>query len=180
MNILCIESFCPQKRTHNRTLLFGSTLLKHGRHFDPRNQPLNIRINYLDCHEAGLCCYLVIHIENLLRPLQLLYFHLWPIYWLSVVFRRFLVWILAAISIVLSEVFRCFAVGMVPQIRPRPVPSTSFPVYIHFHSYHAIPDNVVKWTINTQNTFMLELVILLECWDLYMLHLFATGKPFST
>jgi hypothetical protein len=32
---------------------------------------------YLDCHEAGLCCYLVIHIENLLRPLQLFYFHLW-------------------------------------------------------------------------------------------------------
>jgi hypothetical protein len=40
---------------------------------------------YLDCHEAGLCCYLVIHIENLLRPLQLFYFHLWPAYWLSLV-----------------------------------------------------------------------------------------------
>jgi hypothetical protein len=26
-------------------------------------------VYYLDCHEAGLCCYLVIHIENLLRPL---------------------------------------------------------------------------------------------------------------
>jgi hypothetical protein len=25
-------------------------------------------------------CYLVIHIENLLHPLQLFYFHLWPIY----------------------------------------------------------------------------------------------------
>jgi hypothetical protein len=24
---------------------------------------------YLDCHEAGLCCYLAIQIENLLRPL---------------------------------------------------------------------------------------------------------------
>jgi hypothetical protein len=33
MNILCIESFCPQKK-HNRTLLFCSTILKHGRHFD--------------------------------------------------------------------------------------------------------------------------------------------------
>jgi hypothetical protein len=33
MNILCIESFCLQK-AHNRTLLFGVTLLKHGRHFD--------------------------------------------------------------------------------------------------------------------------------------------------
>jgi hypothetical protein len=40
---------------------------------------------YLDWHEIGLCCYLVIHIENLLRPLQLFYFHLWPIYWLSLV-----------------------------------------------------------------------------------------------
>jgi hypothetical protein len=86
MKFLCIESFCPQK-PHNRTLLFGSTDLKHGRHFDYCNQPLNIRMRvcYLDCHEAGLCCYLVIHTENLLRPLQLFYFHLWPIYWLSVV-----------------------------------------------------------------------------------------------
>jgi hypothetical protein len=41
MNILCIESFCPQK-THNRTLLFGS-------HFDYWNQSLNMnmRICYL-------------------------------------------------------------------------------------------------------------------------------------
>jgi hypothetical protein len=28
-------------------------------------------------------CFLMIHIENLLRPLQLFYFHLWPVYWLS-------------------------------------------------------------------------------------------------
>jgi hypothetical protein len=46
---------------------------------------MRMRICYLDCHEAGLCCYLVIHTENLLRPLQLFYFHLWPIYWLSIV-----------------------------------------------------------------------------------------------
>jgi hypothetical protein len=26
-------------------------------------------------HEAGLCCYLVIHMETLLRPLQLFYFY---------------------------------------------------------------------------------------------------------
>jgi hypothetical protein len=32
----------------------------------------------LDCHEARLCCYL-------LRPLQLFYFHLWHIYWLSLI-----------------------------------------------------------------------------------------------
>jgi hypothetical protein len=43
---------------------------------------MRMRVCYLDRHEAGLCCYLVIHIENLLRPLQLFYFHLWPIYWL--------------------------------------------------------------------------------------------------
>jgi hypothetical protein len=40
---------------------------------------------YLHCHEAGLCCYLVVHIENLLRPLQLFYFHLWHIYWHTLV-----------------------------------------------------------------------------------------------
>jgi hypothetical protein len=69
-------------------LLFGSTLLKHGRQFDYWYQPLNMRMRvcYLDCHEAGLCCYLVKHIENLLRPLQLFYFHLWPIYGLSLVY----------------------------------------------------------------------------------------------
>jgi hypothetical protein len=63
MNILCIESFCPQK-SHNRTLLLGSTLLRHGRHFDYWNQPLNMRmlVCYPDCHEAGLCCYQMIHI----------------------------------------------------------------------------------------------------------------------
>jgi hypothetical protein len=45
-------------------------------------------IYYLDCHEAGLCCYLAIHIENVLHPLQLFYFHLWPIYWLSLISCR--------------------------------------------------------------------------------------------
>jgi hypothetical protein len=79
MNILCTESFCSQK-THNITLLFGSTHLTHGHHFDYWNQPLNMHISYLDCHEAGLCCNLVICIENLLRPLQLFYFHWCPIY----------------------------------------------------------------------------------------------------
>jgi hypothetical protein len=69
INLLCIESVCTQK-THNRTLLFGVTPLKHGRHSDYGNQPLNIRMRvcYLDCHEAEMCCYLVIHIENLLHP----------------------------------------------------------------------------------------------------------------
>jgi hypothetical protein len=66
MNILCIESFWLQK-THKRMLLFDCTLLKHGCHFDYCNQPLNMRmcVFYLDSHEAGLCCYLVIHIGNI-------------------------------------------------------------------------------------------------------------------
>jgi hypothetical protein len=86
MNILCTESFCKQKR-HNITLQFVNTFPKHGRHFDYWNQPLNmhIRVCYLGCHEAGLGCYLVTHKENLLRPLQLFHFQLWPIYWLSLV-----------------------------------------------------------------------------------------------
>jgi hypothetical protein len=39
---------------HNKTLLFGITLLQHSRHFDYRNQPLTmcIRVCYLDCHES--------------------------------------------------------------------------------------------------------------------------------
>jgi hypothetical protein len=75
----------PTKK-YNRTLLFGSILLKQGCHFDYWNQPLNMRMHvcYLDFHEAWLCCYLVIYIEKL-RPLQLFYFHLWPIYWLSLI-----------------------------------------------------------------------------------------------
>jgi hypothetical protein len=44
MNILCIESFFSQKKTHNRTLIFCRILLKHGRHFDYWNQPLNMRM----------------------------------------------------------------------------------------------------------------------------------------
>jgi hypothetical protein len=55
------------KKRHNRTLLFGNTILKHGRQFDYWYHPLDIRMRvcYLDCHEAELCCYLVIHIENI-------------------------------------------------------------------------------------------------------------------
>jgi hypothetical protein len=44
-----------------------------------------VSVCYLDCHEAWLCCYLVKRIENLLLQLQLFYFHLWPIYWLSLI-----------------------------------------------------------------------------------------------
>jgi hypothetical protein len=51
---------------------------------------MRMRVWYLDCHEAGLCCYLVIHIGNLLHLLRLFYFHLWPIYWLSLVLESIL------------------------------------------------------------------------------------------
>jgi hypothetical protein len=81
MDVIWIESFCTQK-THNGTLFLVSTLLKHGRHFDYWNQHFKMDMCgcYLNCHEAGLWCYLVIHVENLLHPLQIFYFHLWPIY----------------------------------------------------------------------------------------------------
>jgi hypothetical protein len=47
-------------------------------------QLLNMRMRfcYLDCHDAGLCCYLVIHTESILHIFHLCFFHLWPIYWL--------------------------------------------------------------------------------------------------
>jgi hypothetical protein len=56
---------------HKRTLLFGSTPFKHGDQFDYRNRPMNMRMRvcHLDCHEGGLCCYLVIHIENLFKSI---------------------------------------------------------------------------------------------------------------
>jgi hypothetical protein len=94
MNMLCIESFCPQK-THNRTLLFGTILPKHSSHFDYWNQSLNMRMRicYLECYGAGLCCYLMIYIEELLCPLQLFCFYLWPIYWLPRGIESFLVFI---------------------------------------------------------------------------------------
>jgi hypothetical protein len=80
----------PTRKMHNRTLLFGNTLLKQGCHVYYWNQPMNMRmlVSYLDCDEAGLCSYLVIHIENLLQPLQLFYFHLCPIYWLSLLLQK--------------------------------------------------------------------------------------------
>jgi hypothetical protein len=62
-NIFALSPFCSHT-THNITLLFCSTLLKDDRHFDCWSQPLNMRMRvcYLDCHEAGLCCYIVKHI----------------------------------------------------------------------------------------------------------------------
>jgi hypothetical protein len=56
-------------------LFLSITPLKRGRHFDYWNQLLNMRMRvcYLGCHETGLWCYLVAHIENVFRPLQLSY-----------------------------------------------------------------------------------------------------------
>jgi hypothetical protein len=73
MNVLSIESLCPQKRkrTAERCSLvvhISSTvaiwLLK------PASEHV-MRVCYLDYNVAGLCCCPVIHIENLLRALQL-------------------------------------------------------------------------------------------------------------
>jgi hypothetical protein len=36
---------------------------------------MRMRVCYLDCHESGLCCYLMIHIKNFFLPLQFLYFN---------------------------------------------------------------------------------------------------------
>jgi hypothetical protein len=79
MYILCIESFCSERPHKQRwsSIVYSSS----------RVTTLTTKTSLwtwacesatVDCHEAGLCCYLVIHMENLLRPLQLLYFHLWP------------------------------------------------------------------------------------------------------
>jgi hypothetical protein len=46
---------------------------------------MRMRVCYLDCHEAELCCHLMLHVENILHPLQLFYFHLWPIYWVCLI-----------------------------------------------------------------------------------------------
>jgi hypothetical protein len=87
MNILCTESFYPQKM-YNRMLLFGCTSSSTVAILTTKTSlwTWTCTCTSVDCHEAGLCCYLVIHIENLSScPLQLLYFHLWPVYWLSLV-----------------------------------------------------------------------------------------------
>jgi hypothetical protein len=98
-----LSPFSNKKR--NKTLLFVGTPLKHSRHFDYWNQPLNVPlcVCYLDCHEAGLCCYLVIHIENLLHQLQLFYCYLWHICWLSVVLYWAVIWLVWSNNKVVSS-----------------------------------------------------------------------------
>jgi hypothetical protein len=86
------KHFPPQTRNTYLSISFALSPFAHKkstseRHFDYWNQALNMgmRVFCLACHEAGLCCFLVTQIENLLRPLQLFDFHLWPVYWLSLV-----------------------------------------------------------------------------------------------
>jgi hypothetical protein len=50
---------------------------------------MRMRVCYLDWHEAGLYCYLLIHIKNLLPLLLLFYSHLWHIYWTFIVIKIF-------------------------------------------------------------------------------------------
>jgi hypothetical protein len=66
MHRFCIEYFLPQE-TQNRTSIFGSILLKHCHYFDYWKQSLKMSmlVCYLDCHEAGLCCYLVIPVHKI-------------------------------------------------------------------------------------------------------------------
>jgi hypothetical protein len=67
-------SFLLPTKTHNRRLLFGS-ILKQGSPFwllKPASEYVHERLL------PWLCCYLVIHTEDLLRPLKLFYFNLWP------------------------------------------------------------------------------------------------------
>jgi hypothetical protein len=60
-----LRPFAHRKRTTglcSSVLYFSSTVVI----FDYLNQPLNMRMRvcYVDCHEAGLCCYLVTHIKT--------------------------------------------------------------------------------------------------------------------
>jgi hypothetical protein len=64
MNILCIESFFPQK-THNAALRkYTPQARSPFRLPKPASEHVHARL-LSDYHEAGLCCYLAIHINNL-------------------------------------------------------------------------------------------------------------------
>jgi hypothetical protein len=80
-NILCNKSFCPQKNAQQNTALWYYTPHSMVAILTTETSPWTCA-----CASAGLCCYVVIYKENLLHPLQLFYFHLWPIYWLSLIY----------------------------------------------------------------------------------------------
>jgi hypothetical protein len=82
----CCESLYPTNTSHRKHEIclhdypLHCVLCSQKRtHFYYWNQHLNIRMRVCYCHEAGLCCYLVIHVENLLRELQMFHFHSWLI-----------------------------------------------------------------------------------------------------
>jgi hypothetical protein len=62
-------------------LLIGIILLKQCRQFGYRKQPLNLRMRacYLDSHENGLRCYLVVHRKPVMSITAVL-LHFLPIY----------------------------------------------------------------------------------------------------
>jgi hypothetical protein len=79
MNILRNESFCPQKKMHNRTLLFGS-ILKNGR-LKPASEHEHARLQRELSWSWIVLLPSDIHRKPI--PLQMFYFHLWLIYWCS-------------------------------------------------------------------------------------------------
>jgi hypothetical protein len=75
MNIIYIESFCPQKR---RTTKHCSPIIYSSSKVTILTTETSLWIcacASATCHEAGLFCYLAIYIDDLLRPLQLCYLH---------------------------------------------------------------------------------------------------------
>jgi hypothetical protein len=74
IDISYIESLCPQRANAQAWSPFWLLKLA-SKHAHAHLLPIL----------PWLCCYLVIHIENALLPLQLFHFHLFPIQWLSLV-----------------------------------------------------------------------------------------------
>jgi hypothetical protein len=75
-----LSPFPHKKKTRNRRVLFY-------RYSSRTVAILTTETSHWTCAcssaTAGLCCYLVIHIENLLHSSQLFYSHLWRSHWLS-------------------------------------------------------------------------------------------------
>jgi hypothetical protein len=120
MNVLWLESFCPKIRTTERC----SSVVQSSSTVAILTTELSLwtcacASVTLGCHEAGLCCYLMIHIENLLHPLQLFYFHLWPVYWLSIVTGEYKIVELAVMQFwphVVAQAAVVFAAGVLSDV----------------------------------------------------------------
>jgi hypothetical protein len=73
------------KRKHNRTLLFSSTLLKHNRHFDCWKTHARLFLT------LSWRWIMLLHNNTHRKPITsiiAIYFHLWSIYWLSLVLQE--------------------------------------------------------------------------------------------